>query len=81
LVNPIYETRPIRPVRLLGGLHRSRGRRRRGLGGAGDEAAGDDRSREGEEGVFHSVVFVVFVVVLTARPRGAWNWREITMNV
>ena len=33
------------------------------LGSAGDESASDDRCREGEECVFHSVMFVVFVIV------------------
>jgi hypothetical protein len=40
---------------LLAHLHWCWWRRRSWLGSAGDEAAGDDRSREGEEGVFHSV--------------------------
>ena len=46
------------PVSLLRVLHRCWCWRRwwRWLGSAGDEAASDDRGREGEEGVFHSVV-------------------------
>lgn len=52
-------------VSLLAHLHWGRSRRRWWwLGSAGDKAAGDDRCREGEEGVFHSVVFVVFVIAL-----------------
>jgi hypothetical protein len=31
------------------------GRRRRGLGSAGDQTAGDDRSGEGESGKFHRI--------------------------
>ena len=61
-----YEDKAVRPIILLRGLVRSRWRWWGWLGSAGDKAAGEDRSREGEEGVFHSVMFVVFVVVLTA---------------
>lgn len=63
-----YEDKAVRPIKLLAGHHRSWRWWWWWLGSAGDEAAGDDRSRESEEGVFHSV-FVVFVVVLTAFSR------------
>jgi hypothetical protein len=53
------------PLSLLSGLHWSRWWWW-WLGSAGDEAAGEDRSCKSEEGVFHNVVFVVFVVIHTA---------------
>ena len=65
-----YEAKGQRPVSLLGSLHRGSWRRWWWLGSAGDD---DDRGREGEECVFHSVMFVVFVVVHTSLFEGAWN--------
>ena len=56
-----YEDKAVRPINLLAGHHRSWWRWWWWLGSAGDEAAGDDRSRESEEGVFHSVFCNVFV--------------------
>jgi hypothetical protein len=56
------KARARRPISLLAVLDRSWWWRW-WLGSAGDD---DDRGREGKECVFHSVVFVVFVVVLTA---------------
>lgn len=61
-----YEDKAVRPINLLAGHDRSRRRGRRGLGSAGDEAAGEDRSREGEEGVFHSVCSLC--LLLFSRP-------------
>ena len=58
-------------VSLLAHLHWGRSWRRWWwLGSAGDD---DDRGREGKECVFHSVMFVVFVVVHTSLFEGAWN--------
>jgi hypothetical protein len=62
----IYEAKGLRPISLLGNLHWGSWRRWWWLGSAGDD---DDRGREGEECVFHSVMFVVFVVVLTSLLR------------
>lgn len=55
-------------VSLLGHLHRRSRRRRRRILLAGDEAASEDGSSEGKEGVFHSVVFVVFVTCCLSVP-------------